>query len=148
MARSESSAAHSPEVAVLTANNAFYQAMQSLDLAQMEAIWWHEDWVRCLHPGWDLLLGWEAVQESWEMIFNSTAKMNVAISRPLVHVLSDAAWVSCVEHVTSAAEGDFVTALVEATNIFVRRDVRWRMVHHHTTPLTGRVPPASSATVQ
>jgi hypothetical protein len=142
------SARSSPELTVLTVNNTFYQAMQSLDLGQMEAVWWHDDWVRCLHPGWDLLLGWDAVRESWEMIFSSTAKMNVTISRPLVHVLSDAAWVSCVEHATSAVESDFITTLVEATNIFVRRNSQWRMVHHHTTPLTGRVPAATSRTVQ
>ena len=142
------SARSSPELTVLTTNNAFYQAMQSLDLAQMETLWWHEDWVRCLHPGWDLLLGWEAVRESWEMIFSSTAKLNVTISRPLVHVLGDAAWVSCVEHATSAVEGDFITSLVEATNIFARRNSQWRMVHHHTTPLTGRVPAATTRTVQ
>ena len=101
-----------------------------------------------LHPGWDLLLGWEAVRESWEMIFRTTVKMRVAISRPLVHVLTDTAWVSCVEHVTSAIEGDFITSLVEATNIFVRRRNQWRMVHHHTTPLEGRIPTGTSQTVQ
>jgi ketosteroid isomerase-like protein len=138
----------SPVLTVLNANNAFYQAMQALDLTQMEAVWWHEDWVRCLHPGWDLLLGWEAVRESWETIFSSTVKMNVSISRPLVHVISDVAWVSCVEHVTSTVENDFVTALVEATNIFVQRNDQWRLAHHHTTPLTGRAPVQASRTVQ
>jgi ketosteroid isomerase-like protein len=137
-----------PELAVLGANDAFYEALQSLELPQMEAVWWHEDWVRCLHPGWDLLLGWEAVRESWQMIFRTTVKMTVAISRPLVHVLTDTAWVSCVEHVTSAIEGDLITSLVEATNIFVRRRNQWRMVHHHTTPLEGRVPTGTSQTVQ
>jgi hypothetical protein len=136
------------ELAVLAVNDAFYEALGSLDLARMEAVWWHEEWTRCLHPGWDLLIGWEAVQESWKIIFRSTKRMQVALSRPLVHVLGDAAWVSCVEHVTSASEGDFTTALIEATNIFVRRNTQWRMVHHHTTPLPGRVPAGTSQTVQ
>ncbi len=133
---------------VLTANQAFYEALQSLDLAKMEAVWLHENWVQCLHPGWDLLLGWEAVQESWDSIFRSTARMRVAISRPLVHVLGDTAWVSCIEDVTSTFADGFATAMIETTNIFIRRSGEWRMVHHHTTPLPGRVPTGTSRSVQ
>lgn len=133
---------------VLAANQAFYEALQSLDLAKMEAAWWHEDWVRCLHPGWELILGWEEVRESWATIFRSTVRMRVAISRSVVHVLGETAWVSCIENVTSTFEGGFTTALVEATNIFVRRNGEWRLVHHHTTPLPGRESPETSHLVQ
>jgi hypothetical protein len=38
--------------------------------------------------------------------------------------------------------------VIEATNIFVRRQGRWLMVHHHTTPLPGQTPPGASTTVQ
>ena len=49
------------EQEVLAANRAFYHALQSLDLEQMKAVWLHEDWVECLHPGWELRVGWEEV---------------------------------------------------------------------------------------
>jgi ketosteroid isomerase-like protein len=133
---------------VLAANRAFYEALHSLDLAQMDAIWLHEAWVRCLHPGWELLLGWEEIQRSWADIFRSTAQMMVSISRPLVHVSGDTAWVSCLQNVTSTYEDGFSSALVEATNIFVRRQGRWLIVHHHTTPLPGQDPSGASRTVQ
>lgn len=136
------------EQEVLAANQAFYEALQSLELARMEAVWLHDDWVRCLHPGWDLILGWDDIVESWANIFRSTTQMRVAISRVLVHVAGDAAWVSCLENVTSTFEEGFATAIVEATNIFMRRNDRWLMVHHHTTPLPDRTPPATSRTVQ
>lgn len=136
------------EQEVMAANRAFYQALESLDLAKMRAVWLHEDWVRCLHPGWDLIQGWEEVQESWASIFRSTRRMRVSISRPLVCVLGDAAWVSCLENVTTTYEGGFSTAVMETTNIFVHRDGRWLMVHHHTTPLPDRVPSGTSRTVQ
>jgi len=45
-------------------------------------------------------------------------------------------------------ETDFTTARVEATNIFVRRQGRWRMVHHHTTPLPDRVMSGVTHSVQ
>ena len=133
---------------VLRANQAFYEALESLDLAKMDVVWWHEDWVKCMHPGWDLISGWENVSESWANIFRSTAKLRIKINRALVHVLGDAAWVSCIEDVTSTYESGFETALVEATNIFVRRQGVWRMAHHHTTPMPGRVPSGTSRSVQ
>lgn len=136
------------EEEVLAANRAFYAALQELDLEQMEAIWLHEDWVRCLHPGWELLVGWEEVQASWADIFRSTLRMLVAISRTLVRVHGDTAWVSCLENVTSTHEGGFSTALAEATNLFVRQDSRWLLVHHHTTPLAKAAPSGSSNRIQ
>lgn len=136
------------EQEILEANRAFYQAMESLDLAKMAAVWLHEDWVECLHPGWDLIQGWEDVEESWVNIFRSTQQMRVSVIRPFVRVVGDCAWVSCMENVTITYEGGFSTAVIETTNIFVRRQGRWRMVHHHTTPLPDRVPSGTSQTVQ
>ena len=119
---------------VLAANRAFFQALESLDLAKMEAIWWHEDWVQSLHPGWDLIVGWDEVRESWANIFRSTLKMRVAISHPLVHVVGDAAWVVCRQELTYISEEGFTTAIVDVVNIFVRRHDEWRMALHHAAP--------------
>ncbi len=138
----------SDEQEVMTANGAFYEALQHLDLAKMDAAWWHEDWVKCIHPGWELIQGWDEIHESWESIFRSTEKMRVSVSRPFVKVLGDVAWVSCIENVTSTFEGGFATAVVEATNIFLRRAGHWRMIHHHAAPLPGRVPSGTSQSVQ
>jgi len=136
------------EAAVLAANDAFYQALESLDPARMEAAWWHEEWVCCLHPGWDLMVGWAAVRESWGSIFRSTAQLSVSISRPLVRVAGDVAWLSCLEQMTATVETDFTSILVEATNIFVRRNRAWRMAHRHTTPMPGRVTSGATESVQ
>ncbi len=136
------------EQEVLAANRDFYHALQSLDLEKMTAVWLHEDWVQCLHPGWELIVGWEEVSDSWKGIFQSTSRIQVAISRPLARVHGDTAWVSCIENVTSTFEGGFSTAMIEATNIFERHNGQWRMVQHHAAPLLGREPPGTSKTVQ
>jgi ketosteroid isomerase-like protein len=136
------------EQEVREANNLFYEAMQSLDLARMEEAWWHEGWVLCLHPGWELIVGWDKIKESWSSIFHSTVQLQVSITEPRISVVGDAAWVSCTEQVTSMMETDFTTARVEATNIFVRRKDHWRMVHHHTTPLPDRVMSGITHSVQ
>ena len=125
------------EEKVLAANLAFYEAMRSLEMARMEAVWLQEDWVRCLHPGWELLVGWEEIQRSWAAIFQSTGQMLISISRPLVQIVGDTAWVSCLEDVTVTQTDGFSSALIEATNIFVRHRGRWLLVHRHTTPLPG-----------
>jgi ketosteroid isomerase-like protein len=57
--------------AVRTANAEFYRAFEALSIEAMESIWSHQDDVRCVHPGWDALCGWEAVQKSWAGIFDS-----------------------------------------------------------------------------
>ena len=123
------------EEEVLAANSAFFQALESLDIAKMDAIWWHEDWVQTLHPGWELIVGWDEVRESWANIFRSTLRMRVAISHPLVHVVGDAAWVVCRQELTYTSEEGFTTAIVDVVNIFVRRENKWRMALHHAAPL-------------
>jgi ketosteroid isomerase-like protein len=135
------------EEEVMTANRTFYSALHALDLSLMSQVWLHEDWVKCLHPGWDLLMGWDEVRGSWEEIFKSTDQIMVSVTRSLVHVAGDVAWVSCLENVTTAFQNDFSSALVEATNIFQRRQGRWLLVHHHTTPL-AQAPPDATAAVQ
>jgi ketosteroid isomerase-like protein len=134
----------SDEDAVRAANRRFYAAFESLDIAQMEAIWSHGDGVECVHPGWDLLFGWDEVRERWERIFANTKRVRVALSGEFVQVEGGVAWVACTEHVTTASADDFDEAIVQATNIFVQRDGLWLLVVHHAS----QVPTTSDATVQ
>lgn len=120
---------------VLEANRRFYAALENLDLEAMDSVWLHEEWVKCVHPGWELLEGWEEVRESWARIFASTQRMQVVISNITVEVENRFAWVCCIEQVTSTYERGFDTALVQATNIFVQQDGDWLMVHHHASPI-------------
>ncbi len=138
----------SNEQDVLEANQAFYEALQSLDLAQMEEIWLHEDWVGCLRPGWELIMSWQDVRESWANIFRSTGQVRVGISRAWVHGEGETAWFRCIENATAASQEGFSTTVVEVTNTFVRRHGRWRLAHRHTTSLAGRVPSGTSLSVQ
>jgi ketosteroid isomerase-like protein len=124
-----------PATAVLEANQRFYAAFQSLNIERMSAIWLAEDWVQCVHPGWDLLIGWDEIRESWARIFSNTRRIQIALSSVRVHVEGNVAWVACTEHITSAFENSFDEALVQATNMFVRREGSWHLVAHHASPL-------------
>ncbi len=123
------------EAAVLDANRRFYESFAALDLAQMESVWAHEDWAQCVHPGWELLLGWEEIRQSWLRIFSHAQRMQVTLGSVWVRIEGTTAWVSCTERVTSSYQEGFSEALVQATNIFVLRDGRWLLAAHHASPL-------------
>lgn len=123
------------EEKVLDANRHFYSALQDLNLEEMDTVWLQEDWVRCVHPGRNLLDGWEAVRKSWQEIFEDTSSMRVTVAIQLVHVENSTAWVCCTEKISTAV-GDHISAAYEqATNIFERRRGKWLLVHHHASPL-------------
>ena len=76
------------------ANARFYQAFETLDLARMERVWAHDEHVKCVHPGWPILIGWEAVRSSWATIFENTGEMRFTLSDVRASARSDLAWVT------------------------------------------------------
>jgi len=135
-------------ISVEQANTAFYRALESSLIERMDEVWAHEPWVRCVHPGWDMLTGWLQVRESWMMIFEGGQKMRASPSDVSVYLSGDFAWVSCTENITIFNESSFDSAQAVATNLFIRRDGRWLMVHHHASPIPLIVPDNSSDTIQ
>jgi ketosteroid isomerase-like protein len=129
-----------PEESIRAANTRFYAAFESLDIAEMEAVWAHDDAVQCVQPGWDLLLGWDEVRDRWVRIFANAKRVRIALGAIWVRVEGDVGWVACTEHVTTAFADGFDEATVQATNIFVYREGQWLLAVHHASPLpaTGR----------
>ncbi len=116
---------------VLAANAAFYAAFAHRDAAAMEDLWAREARVACLHPGWTPLVGREAVLQSWRgILLGGGAPASIRCEGAEAHVTGDAAWVICFEVIPGAA--------LVATNVFVRESGRWRLVHHHSSPLPPR----------
>jgi ketosteroid isomerase-like protein len=129
------------EAQLVEANAGFYRAFESLDLAEMDRAWAHAEYVRCVHPGWCLLVGWEAVQQSWDAIFKGTREMRFSIEDVRPHVDGDLGWVTCTENILSHARGQVAVTSLLATNLFERRGGEWLMVHHHASHiLTGGSP--------
>jgi len=114
----------------------------------MEEVWAHEDWVKCIHPGWAMIIGWSRVRESWERIFESGQKMRASPTEVVVHQVGDLAWVNCTENITVFDNESFDTAQAAATNLFVKRNGRWLMVHHHASPVPMVVSEDASQTIQ
>ena len=126
----------SPETeGVREANQRFYRAFESLDVDQMGAVWAGEDSITCVHPGWPLIKGRDAVLGSWSRIFENTTLMQFTITGAEIVVDGDWGWVSCTENITSVIDGRVTEGKVQATNIYVRRMGRWLTVHHHGSPV-------------
>jgi ketosteroid isomerase-like protein len=124
--------------AVEEANERFYRALENADLDEMSEVWLHEDWVKCVHPGWELIIGWDGVFQSWENIFSAPGGMRVSATDVEIKIEGDFALVSCNENIaifldrTSAP----VSARTTATNLFHRIGGRWRMIHHHASQVS------------
>ena len=120
--------------AVLFANEAFYRAFADGDPAAMDAVWASSAPVACIHPGWNVLDGREAVMASWRAILGSPNRPDISSVGGAAKVYGDTAFVTCYEAV---GEGYLI-----ATNIFVREAGAWKMVHHQAGPTP---PPALDA---
>lgn len=136
------------KILIEQANAAFYRALESSVIERMEEIWAHEDWVRCIHPGWDMVVGWSRVRESWAMIFDGGQQMRASPSEVRVDFIGNLALVTCLENITVFGESSFDSAQAVATNLFLRRDNRWLMVHHHASPIPMIIPDDSSDVIQ
>jgi ketosteroid isomerase-like protein len=120
------------------ANAAFYRAFEALDLRAMEEVWAHGGHVRCVHPGWPMLTGWEAIRASWEAIFANTHEMRFTLTDVHVVRIGDLAWLTCTENILSETDGRVSVTSMLATNVFEQGPDGWRMVHHHASHVLGR----------
>ena len=77
----------------------------------------------------------EAVMESWDGILSNPEAPRVDCRGARAHLLGELGVVLCYEIIGRS--------VLTATNIFVREDGAWRMVHHHAGPCG--VPPAELA---
>lgn len=120
---------------VRAANAEFYRAFEALSIEAMDAVWAQADDVRCIHPGWPALVGWEAVRKSWLAIFQAASYMEFNVTDLRAWISGDLACVFCHENIVTFQEGQEVRTVVLATNVFRYQDDRWRIVLHHGSPI-------------
>ncbi|HET6372064.1 MAG TPA: nuclear transport factor 2 family protein [Candidatus Polarisedimenticolia bacterium] len=120
--------------AVRLSNETFYRALTSLDIQAMDSVWLHEEGARCIHPGWEVIEGWEVIRQSWDIIFSNTTSLKVEASQVTVRLEGEMAWVSCLESITSGRDSDGIT-LARATNLFIKTAGGWKMILHHASQI-------------
>ncbi len=112
---------------VLAANAAFYAAFAERNVKAMAQLWSDHAPIACIHPGWHALDGRDAVMASWRGILQGPGSPDIVCTDVTVHVCGDAAFVLCTEQLSGG--------MLVATNMFVREDDGWKLVHHHAGPV-------------
>jgi len=118
--------------AVLAANLEFYRAFTARDLVAMEALWARQSPVACIHPGWPALTERDAVMDSWHNILANPEAPRIACYDERVQLYGDVALVICEEELDGGT--------LIASNLFVREDGAWRLIHHQAGQLVARRP--------
>jgi ketosteroid isomerase-like protein len=118
--------------AILAANAAYYAAFAEADFAAMSGLWAEDD-VSCIHPGWPVLVGRNAILDSYKNILRNPNRERLEHRNHTVIMSETEGRVFCVELVEGAG---FALA---ATNWFRHVDGAWRMVHHQASPIASMV---------
>jgi ketosteroid isomerase-like protein len=113
------------------ANDAFYQAFAAASLEAMAAVWAEQPNVFCVHPGWPPITSRDEVMASWHEILSNAGPIPVRCVAPKATIHGDIGLVCCYER--------FANQHLVASNLFIRANGGWRMIHHHAGPL-ARVP--------
>jgi ketosteroid isomerase-like protein len=112
--------------AVLGANQAFYDAFNTRDIAAMDALWARTSPVACIHPGWTPVTDRESVMQAWHAILANPQAPTIGCEAQQVVLWGDVAMVVCLERLGSA--------VLAASNVFRLEDGAWRLVHHQAGP--------------
>jgi ketosteroid isomerase-like protein len=118
------------EAEVILANARFYRAFSQGDFAAMNELWARRIPVVCFHPTAPVLIGRDAVLESWRQILRGAPQLALRCENAVVTVINEIAILTCYEGTGNEP------AHLAATNVFMMEDGDWRMVHHHAGPLS------------
>ena len=144
----ETDAPEGARAELLAVNAAFYESLETFDLPRMKSLWLRGDGVRCVHPGWEAIDGYEAVIESWEQVFRNTGWMRVSATDVSTLRVGDIGLVYCSENITAKNDEEVGVAVTMATNAFRRTADGWRLFLHHASPSPVEVTQPFNGTLQ
>ena len=121
--------------AIKAANAGFYAALSARDAGALDRVWNHDGQVfNIFGVSKAPMVGWTAVKNGYENLFNRFAELSVSMADPSIRQDADSAVVVGVEtQKARLPSGEVTNAVLPATNVFVKRNGRWLMVHHHSS---------------
>ncbi|MDX3906670.1 MAG: nuclear transport factor 2 family protein [Pigmentiphaga sp.] len=114
------------------AEQAFYDALEQGDLAQLMAVWSDDEEIVCIHPGGQRLIGHEAVQESWREIFGNSPVPIRATRIHAVQSMMSSVHTLVEQLMVDTSQGRQVVNCY-ATNVYHKGPTGWRLVLHHSS---------------
>ncbi len=125
------------------ANDSFYQAFEELSIQNMDKIWSHSEVTTCVHPGWELVVGWIAIRGSWIQIFEDTESIKISVNTLRSRKHGRVAIIICLEHIQALVKGKGHKFGVVTTNLFEKAEETWFLAHHHGSALSNYFGPNS-----
>ena len=116
-----------------TAEDAFYDALEAGDLAQVMAAWDDADDVACLLPMQPLAHGRKAVQETFRRLFQALGGVDIQVAHLHWALWGDTAVHVVLEQLTGPDDAPGGPPLY-AVNVYRRRADGWALVLHQNAP--------------
>ncbi len=126
---------NSDQKEVLEVNERFYKALGRRDIKLMDTVWVKDSRSGCVHPGWTMLQGWQAIRQSWENTFDPEDQLDIKLMNVNVEIKDNVAWVTCIQELIYIKRDPVVMNISQSTNIFERSESGWLMVLHHASPI-------------
>ena len=120
---------------VLKVNETFYKALGTRNLELMDQVWVKDSRAGCVHPGWIMINGWQAIRQSWENVFDPNDQVDIRLSSITVEIKGEVAWVTCIQQLIYINRDPIGINMSQSTNIFERHDSGWLMILHHASPV-------------
>ncbi|NJM32093.1 MAG: nuclear transport factor 2 family protein [Limnobacter sp.] len=113
---------------------AFYEALEAADLEALMDLWADDEPVVCIHPGGPRVEGYHDIRESWREILSSGVLQIRAV--PVHKIVGGMVAVhNLVEQVViSGTRGEPQVLQVNATNVYHKGPLGWKLVIHHASP--------------
>ncbi|MHB1245945.1 MAG: YybH family protein [Sulfuriferula sp.] len=126
---------------------AFYQAFEDANLEAMMAVWSGAAEISCIHPTGPVLVGVDAIRQSWTQIFAGGSGVTVQVN-VLREYASTTQVVHLVEEHLSVTGNASQQGHVLATNVYqLEEGGGWYLVAHHGTPMPHTAPAGKAPTL-
>ncbi len=127
------------EQEVIAATRGFYDGIEAMvsgeGAEKIAAAWLHNERVTSRHPIDDWAVGWEQLWATWTFIatFGRPDRGGSQVIQILPYVYGEMAYAAVVFQASPAWGGERMLC----TNVLVKSDGVWKVVHHHTDPSPG-----------
>ncbi|KAI0564999.1 NTF2-like protein [Gracilaria domingensis] len=124
-------------VAVLSAHMKFYKAFSSGSIVDIASCWLQSPDSTCKHPSGPVMTGYLNVLNSFGYIF-SMGIPKIDVKNVCITMRGTVAYVTCEEHSTDweTEDGRPHTVVMNAINMFTKRNGEWYICHHSALPVT------------
>ena len=116
------------------AEQAFYRAFEQADLAVMMGVWLQADYIICIHPLSNRLIGYDAIRNGWQEIFQNTPPIQFQNTRQQIIHKDNLAIHTINEKIQVEADPSQVAQMC-CTHIYEQTEKGWHLILHHASPI-------------